>query len=179
MSFFQLCAQIQNDLKSHGSKGRFLSYFHFFLFNAKFRLMLNYRIGTFLFNKKSRLCKALSKYYKYKQITKRNCQISYSAIIGNNVVFVHPIGIIIGDRVIIKDNVRIWQQVTLGSNGRLNMETEYPIIGENAKIFAGAKVFGNIIIGDNSVIAANAVVNKDVAEGDVVGGIPARSLKNK
>jgi len=31
-------------------------------------------------------------------------------------------------------------------------------------------------IGPNSIVAAGAVVTKDVAEGDIVGGVPARKI---
>lgn len=176
MSFSQLISQIKRDLKSHGANSLPKSIYHFF-FNAKFRLLLNYRIGHCLYKKKSKVFKIALDYYKYKQITKRNCQISYSAEIGNNVAFVHPIGIVIGDNVIIKDNVRIWQQVTLGSHGKNEEKQQYPTIHENVKIFAGAKIFGDIQVGKYSIVAANAVVNKSVLEYDVVGGIPAKSLK--
>ena len=66
------------------------------------------------------------------------------------------------------------QQVIIGYRD----ETERrPTIGNNVKVFAGAKVLGNITIGDNVMIGANAVVVKDVPANCVVGGVPAYIIK--
>ena len=52
-------------------------------------------------------------------------------------------------------------------------------IGENVFINAGCRFQdqGGITIGDNSVIAAGAVVTKDVPADVVVGGVPARVIR--
>lgn len=50
------------------------------------------------------------------------------------------------------------------------------VIGDNVWIGAGATVVGGVTIGDRAVIAAGAVVTRDVAPGQVVGGVPARPL---
>ena len=73
----------------------------------------------------------------------------------------------------IGDNCWINQQVTIGFNGDGNN----PVIGNNVKITAGAKVIGKIKVDDNSVIGANAVVVKDVPKNVVMGGIPAKVIK--
>ena len=49
-------------------------------------------------------------------------------------------------------------------------------VGDNVWIGAGARVLGGVTIGDRAVVAAGAVVTRDVAPGDVVGGVPARPL---
>jgi serine O-acetyltransferase len=64
----------------------------------------------------------------------------------------------------------IWQQVTIGRGG---IDGGTPTIGNNVKVFSGAKIIGNIIIGDNVKIGANAVVVKDVPENCTVVGVPA------
>lgn len=43
----------------------------------------------------------------------------------------------------------------------------------------GAKAFGNITIGDNVFVAPNAVVTKDDPSNVIVGGIPAKIIKEK
>jgi serine O-acetyltransferase len=65
------------------------------------------------------------------------------------------------------------QQVTVGWNRRAGP----PTIGDNVRISAGAKVFGDIHIGDNAIIGANAVVTKSVPDNCVVAGIPARIIR--
>lgn len=49
-------------------------------------------------------------------------------------------------------------------------------IRDNCFIGYGAIILPGVTIGPNAIVAAGAVVNKDVGEGEVVGGIPARTL---
>lgn len=59
--------------------------------------------------------------------------------------------------------------------------TLYPapiMIGKNVWIGSNATVLAGVTIGDNAVIAAGAVVTKDVAKNTIVGGVPAKFLKN-
>ena len=73
----------------------------------------------------------------------------------------------------IGENCWINQQVTIGYNGN----GEPPVIGNNVTITCGAKVLGDICVGNNVIVGANAVVIRDVPDGCVVGGIPAKVLK--
>lgn len=50
-------------------------------------------------------------------------------------------------------------------------------IGRDVWIGRGCVVLRGVRIGDGAVIAANSVVNRDVAAGTVVGGVPARLLR--
>ena len=55
----------------------------------------------------------------------------------------------------------------------------YPInIGKNVWIGSNATVLAGVNIGDGAIIAAGAVVTNDVAEDTVVGGVPAKLIKN-
>ena len=49
-------------------------------------------------------------------------------------------------------------------------------IRDNVFIGYGAIVLRNVTIGPNAIVAAGAVVVKDVAEGDIVAGVPARPI---
>ena len=51
-------------------------------------------------------------------------------------------------------------------------------ICRNAWIGAGATILPGVIIGENAVVAAGAVVTKDVAPDTIVGGNPAKFIKN-
>ena len=51
-------------------------------------------------------------------------------------------------------------------------------IGSNVWIGRGATVLKGVSIGANSVVGANAVVTKPVDSGQIVGGVPARSLRH-
>jgi serine O-acetyltransferase len=104
--------------------------------------------------------------------------ISANARIDEGLKLPHPVGIVIGEGVAIGKNVKIFQNVTLGGariGDAKNMN--YPIIGDNVVIFAGAVIVGNIRIGDNSTIGANSVVLNDVPSGATCVGVPGRILE--
>jgi len=51
------------------------------------------------------------------------------------------------------------------------------IVGTSTYVGAGAILLPGTRIGDGAVVAAGAVVIQDVAEGRLVGGVPARVIK--
>jgi len=100
-----------------------------------------------------------------------SCFIPYTTNIGRNVHLAHlGMGIVIHKEAIIGNNVWIDQHVTIG--GRVG--PGLPIIGNNVRIGAGAKVLGNISIGNNVQIGANAVVLQNVPDNATAVGVPAR-----
>lgn len=113
--------------------------------------------------------KQLALYYAFLIKKRYHCIISPSSEIGKNICFPHPLGIVIGSGVIIKDNVTIYQNVTLGRKSKI--VDEYPIIGNNVTIYCNAVIVGNIKIEDDAIIGCNSVVLRDVKKGEVVAGI--------
>ena len=125
-------------------------------------------------------------FYKYiaiyciKKINRNfSCYLSAKASVGDTIKFPHPVGIVIGDGVVISERVTIYQNVTLGAarvgEGEKGL---YPKIGNDVVIFAGAKVIGDITIGNGSIIGANAVVTKSVPANSSAVGIPAKIIGN-
>lgn len=53
-----------------------------------------------------------------------------------------------------------------------------PIIRKGAKIGANATILPGIVIGKNALVGAGSVVAKDVPDGAVIIGNPARAIKN-
>lgn len=53
------------------------------------------------------------------------------------------------------------------------------IIGNDVWIGRGVSLFGGVRIGDGAVVGADAVVTRDVAPYTIVGGNPARVIKNR
>lgn len=52
------------------------------------------------------------------------------------------------------------------------------VLGRNVWVGSNTTILQGVTIGDNAVVAAGAVVTKDVAANTVVGGVPARFIKN-
>lgn len=69
-------------------------------------------------------------------------------------------GIIVSPYAHIGKDVRIFQQVTIGDDGR--DKENAPIIHDNVFLYAGCKVVGKCEIGEGAKIGANAVVSFDV-----------------
>lgn len=60
-------------------------------------------------------------------------------------------------------------------------KTTYPapiVLGKNVWIGSNATILQGVTIGDNAIVAAGAVVTKDVAANTVVGGVPAKFIRN-
>ena len=51
-------------------------------------------------------------------------------------------------------------------------------IGDNCYIGSGAIIIGPVKIGDYAVIGAGSVVTKDIMPATLVGGVPAKKIKN-
>ena len=114
----------------------------------------------------------LRKLYFYNRLQRKyGMWISPGCYIGKRFHMMHLQGITIGSDVLIGDDCTIYQQVTLGKKSG-----KFPTIGNGVTIFAGAKVLGGVTVGDGAVIGANAVVTHDVPAGDVVAGVPARTI---
>jgi acetyltransferase-like isoleucine patch superfamily enzyme len=84
----------------------------------------------------------------------------------------------------IEDNVLIAPKVSLLSEGHpIEPENRHALlpkaihIKRNAWIGAGATILQGVTIGENSVVAAGSVVSKDVPDNVIVGGAPAKIIK--
>lgn len=110
--------------------------------------------------------------------------IPRKVVIGNNVRFPHnSIGTVIHENTTIEDDVKIYQNVTIGRadiyKSTPNKDYKGVHIKRGACICAGAKILyknGLLTIGENAVIAANAVVLESVGDNEIWGGIPARRI---
>jgi acetyltransferase-like isoleucine patch superfamily enzyme len=84
----------------------------------------------------------------------------------------------------IEDNVLIAPRVSLLSEGhpvspenRNSLMVGHIHIKKNAWIGAGAIILAGVTIGENSIVAAGAVVSANVPDNTIVGGIPAKVIR--
>ncbi len=110
--------------------------------------------------------------------------------VGNNVHFNNDCWINGGGGIIIEDNVIFGPKVIVHSSNHKFDQANMPImyqghihkavlIKTNVWIGAGAIVLPGVTINEGAVIAAGAVVTKNVPKNCVVGGSPAKVIKNR
>ena len=108
----------------------------------------------------------------------RNIHIGKNVFINSGCKFQDQGGIYIGNDVLIGHNV-VLATIDHDLDPYKRSILHYaPIhIGDRVWIGAGAVVTKGVKIGDGAVIAAGAVVTKDVPENTIVGGVPAKIIK--
>ena len=101
-------------------------------------------------------------------------EILVGADIGGGLYIAHPVGVVVSPKRIGR-NCSIIAAVTIG----MRNTWDFPEIGDEVFIGAGARVLGKITIGDGAVIGANAVVMNDLPAGATAVGIPAQIIRIK
>ncbi len=112
--------------------------------------------------------------------------------IGNNVSMNYDCHIGCINKIVIGNNVLIASRVTVLDHfhGEISSsELKIPpserkivskgpiVIGNNVWIGEGVAIMPDVTIGENSIIGANAVVTKSFPANSIIGGIPAKLLK--
>ncbi len=100
-----------------------------------------------------------------------------AATIGRRVFIDHATGVVIGETAEIGEDVVIFHGVTLGGVA-MEPGKRHPTVGSQVMIGAGAKILGPVSIGSGVKIGANAVVTRDVPQGAVAVGVPARIIED-
>ncbi len=103
-------------------------------------------------------------------------EIHPGAKIGEGFFIDHGMGVVIGETSEIKDNVALYQGVTLGGTS-LQKKKRHPTLGNNVVVGAGAKLIGAITIGDNVKVGAGSVVVTSVPHNATVVGVPGRVVE--
>lgn len=85
--------------------------------------------------------------------------------------------ITIGNNVAISENVTIWDTDAHSIIGAATDMTQPIKIGNNVWIGNNVTILKGVNIGDGAIIAAGAVVTKDIPEGCLAGGVPAKVIK--
>lgn len=86
--------------------------------------------------------------------------------------------ITIGDNVVISENVTIRDSDDHTILGSFRPMTQPITIGDHVWVGMNVTILKGVSIGNGAIIAAGAVVTKDVPANTLVGGVPAKILKN-
>ncbi|MGP1540494.1 sugar O-acetyltransferase [Bacteroides pyogenes] len=108
----------------------------------------------------------------------KHTMIGKNVFINFNCVFLDLGGIVIEDNVLIAPNVSL-----LSEGHPIEPENRHALvpkrihIKKNAWIGAGATILQGVTIGENAVVAAGAIVSANVPDNTIVGGIPAKVIR--
>ena len=108
-----------------------------------------------------------------------NITVGERVFVNQECLFLGHGAIDIGDRVLIGPRVSL---ITAGhpvdpAQRRSFIDAEPVVVGDDVWIGAGATVVPGVTIGHDSVVAAGAVVTRDVPPRTLVGGNPARVIR--
>ncbi len=161
-----ICEQIQLIRKKDPA---IKSVWEVFLYPS-FRAQLYYKLSHFLYLHKHYFW---ARFLSERAKRKTGIEIHPGAVIGKNLFIDHGFGVVIGETAIVGDDVTIYHGVTLGGVAS-TLGRRHPTIMNHVLIGAHAQILGNIVIGENAKIGAGAVVLHDVHANTTVVGIPAK-----
>ncbi len=108
-------------------------------------------------------------------------EINPGATIGASFFIDHATGTIIGETTVIKDNVKIYQGVTLGA---LSVKREFrntkrhPTVEDNVIIYANATILGgDTVIGAGSVVGGNVWITSSVPKNSIISSTRETKIK--
>jgi len=95
-----------------------------------------------------------------------------------------------GGRIVLGNDVLVAPNVVMRTSDHVTSSLDQPInaqrhiggeiiTGDDVWIGANATVVGGVHIGQGAIVAAGAVVTRDVKPYTIVGGVPARFIKNR
>ncbi len=137
-----------------------------------------YRLAHALYKAGFPLVPRLMTEYAHRQT---GVDINPGAQIGKSFFIDHATGVVIGETALIKDNVKIYQGVTLGAlyvAKDLQKTKRHPTIENNVTIYANATILGGeTVIGAHSVIGGNAWLTDSIPPHSTVFHTPEIKIK--
>jgi len=150
-------------------------------------------------------CKLRSFVFKMISLYNTNSVNNKGGVISGQTIIAYPRNIYIGknsyvnggqlkagknSKIIIGDNTIISYNVHIRANTHIYDSIDIPIknqgevdkgieIGDDCWIGYGAQIMPGVKIGSHVIVGAGAVVTHDVKDYDIVGGVPARVIRNR
>lgn len=161
------------DPATHEENEVVLSYPGFFAISA-------YRLAHILYKIKIPLIPRMMTEFAH---SKTGIDINPGAEIGESFFIDHGTGIVIGETALIKDNVKIYQGVTLGAlqvKKSLAKQKRHPTVESNVIIYSNATILGGkTIIGEGSIIGGNVWLTSSVKPYSLVYHSPKTKIISK
>lgn len=133
------------------------------------------------------------------------CRCGENSYVGGGVSLSHPENITIGRnsyvnggmlcaspgaKIVIGDDCLVSYAVHLRTDMHRHSDPDVPVncqghdeadivLGDNVWVGYGAQVMSGVTVGSNSIVGAGAVITRDVPEGVVVAGVPAKVIKKR
>lgn len=100
--------------------------------------------------------------------------IGVNATFGRRFIILHSVGVVVNSATVAGDDIVLESGVVIGAEKGFS-----PRLGSRIFIGSGAKIIGSVKIEDDVTVGANAVVVKDSPARTVVGGVPAKVIREK
>jgi acetyltransferase-like isoleucine patch superfamily enzyme len=108
-----------------------------------------------------------------------HCFVENDVVIGNSVTV--KCGVYLWDGIVIEDNVQIGPNVTFTNDkyprAKQPFVLQRTIVKKNASIGAASIILGGVTIGENAMVGAGSLVTKDIPDGELWFGNPARFIR--
>jgi serine O-acetyltransferase len=105
------------------------------------------------------------------------CDFVIGSSIDSGLVIRHPVGIVVGNKVVCGKGLSLMHGVTLGQksfHSSKDQDTLNPVIGDDVKIGVSAILLGGIRVGSRVTIAAGTLLFSDVPADSFVAGNPSK-----
>jgi len=123
--------------------------------NPGFALACHYRLAHWAVTR-GRAGRILALFIERRMIAHFACHVSARARIGPGLRLPHPVGIVIGEAVVIGPDATVYHGVTLGR--QRTHDTDYPRVGDRVTLFCGATLLGPVVIDDGDCVAAHRLM---------------------
>jgi len=105
-----------------------------------------------------------------------NCNVMINADIGGEITI--ESNVLVGPNVVMRASGHRYKDINIPIRDQGHQEGKI-VIKEDVWIGANAVILPNVVVGKGAVVGAGAVVTKDVADFDIVGGVPAIKIGSR
>lgn len=122
--------------------------------------------------------------FEFPSFVSKNAWVSDAVSLGKGCIIYPGTSInyecVIGDFVVINMNCSLGHNCTIGPFSSLAPGVNFAghtKVGQSVEVGIGVSTIQNVVINDSAVVGGQSMVVGEVAEGDIVAGVPAKSIK--